>query len=197
METEGSSTTGTGKFILVVGPTGSGKSVLLAYIKEVFPDIFFPMSYTTRERRPGVENSAYQFLTQEEFKAKVDSGEFLEWAQFGGNFYGTAKDEVIASLQEGKILLKEMEVQGVRQTQGILSPDQLCIMYIDAGSWDELERRVRARAPITEEELAKRKQRYDDEVPFKETADFVIQNYFGELDTAKEQVVSAINSIRI
>jgi guanylate kinase len=186
-----------GKCILVIGPTGSGKSVLISYIKETFPEIEYPATFTTRERRPGAENSAYQFLSVEEFKEKIDAGEFLEWAQFGGNFYGTSKAEVLSGLQLGKILLKEMEVQGVRQIQSILPADQLVLMYIDAGSWDELERRVRARAPITEEELAKRKQRYEDEVPFKDTADFVIQNFPGELEAAKQQIVSAIGSIHL
>ncbi len=186
-----------GKLILVIGPTGSGKSVLTSYIRETYPEIIFPGTYTTRERRPGVENTSYRFIGVEEFKKMEEAGDFVEAAQFGGNFYGTSKKEIFESLEAGKILLKEMEVQGVRQIQGILSPEQLVILYIDAGSWDELERRVRARAPITEEELAKRKHRYEDEVPFKESANFVIQNYPGELEKAKEQIVSAINSIRI
>ena len=187
----------TGKFILVIGPTGSGKSVLISYIRETFPDIVFPATYTTREMRPGAENSSYKFISLDEFKAMEDAGDFVESAQFGGNYYGTSKKEIFEALSAEKILLKEMEVQGVRQIQDILSPEQLEIMYVDAGSWEELERRVRARAPITEEELAKRKLRYEDERPFKESADFVIQNYPGELEVAKEQIVSAINSIRI
>jgi guanylate kinase len=194
---EDSSTSTTGKFILVIGPTGSGKSVLITYVRETFPEIIFPVTYTTREKRPGLENSSYRFIGIDEFKAMEAAGDFIESAQFGGNFYSTSKEEVSSGLKQGKILLKEMEVQGVRQIQSILSPEQLVIMYIDAGSWDELERRVRARAPITEEELAKRKHRYEDEIPFKETANFVIQNYPGELEKAKEQIVSAINSIRI
>ena len=111
METENSSTPSKGKFILVIGPTGSGKSVLITYIREMFPDLVFPLSYTTRERRPGAENSGYQFLSKEAFKEKADAGEFLEWAQFGDNFYATSKDEVVSGLTAGKILLKEMEVQ--------------------------------------------------------------------------------------
>ncbi len=186
-----------GIFILVIGPTGSGKSVLISYIKETFPEIEYPATYTTRERRPSAENSAYQFLTIDEFKSKVDAGEFIESAEFGGNFYGTSRAEVLKGLRLGKILLKEMEVQGVRQIQSILPPEQLVLMYVDAGSWDELEKRVRARAPISEEELAQRKQRYEDEIPFKKTADFVIQNFPGKLDAAKQQITSAIHSIQI
>jgi guanylate kinase len=185
----------TGKFILIIGPTGSGKSVLISYIHETFPNIIFPVTYTTREKRPGAENSGYRFIGVDEFKAMESAGEFIEFAQFGGNFYATSKQEVNSGLEAGKILLKEMEVQGVGQIQAILSPEQLVIIYIDAGSWDELERRVRARAPITEEELAKRKKRYEDELPFKEIANFVISNPPGELEKAKEAISEAIRSI--
>ncbi len=184
-----------GKLILVIGPTGSGKSVLISYIKENFPQISYLASYTTREKRPGAENSAYQFLSVEEFEHMKEAGEFLEWAQFGGNYYGTSKQEVTSALSAGKVVLKEMEVQGVRQIQEILTPEQLVIMYIDAGSWEELERRVRARAPITEEELEKRKHRYEDEVPFKQTADYVIQNLPGELEKAQEQIRKALEEV--
>ena len=187
----------TGKFILVIGPTGSGKSVLINYIKETFPNILYPVSCTTREKRPGNENSGYRFLDTNEFNKKREAGEFLEWAQFGSSLYGTLKEEVFSGLSQGKILLKEMEVQGVYQVQNILPAEQLVVIYIDAGSWDELERRVRARAPITDEEIAKRKKRYEEEVPFRETANFVINNPPGELEKAKVQIVSAITSIRI
>jgi guanylate kinase len=184
-----------GKLILVIGPTGSGKSVLITYIKETFPELVYLSSYTTREKRPGVENSAYKFLSVEEFEKMKEAGEFLEWAQFGANYYGTSKEEVTSVLNAGKVVLKEMEVQGVRQVQNILPHEQLAIMYIDAGSWEDLERRVRARAPISDEELAKRKQRYEDEVPFKENADFVIKNYDGNLEGAKSEIRQAIESV--
>lgn len=184
-----------GKLILVIGPTGSGKSVLMSYVHERFPEIVFPITYTTRERRPGVENSSYRFITVEEFESMKNAGEFLEWAQFGNNFYGTSKSEIIDALAEGKILMKEMEVQGVRQVQDLLPADELVLMYIDAGSWEELEKRVRARAPITEDELAKRKHRYEDELPFREQAHYVIENLPGKLEEAKEAIAEAIRLV--
>jgi guanylate kinase len=183
-----------GKFILVIGPTGSGKSVLISDVKERFPNLVFTTSCTTREKRPGHENSSYQFLTKEGFEHRIASGDFLEWAQYGANYYGTPRDEVLHALDHGKMLIKEMEVQGVRQVQEHL-PDDLVLIYIDAGTWDELERRVRARAPMSEEELQKRKKRYEDEFPFKEHADFVIENPVGKLEEAKEAFYAAIASI--
>ena len=183
-----------GKFIVVFGPTGSGKSVLLNYVYEYFPNLVFPSSYTTRERRPSNENSSYKFLSTEEFENLVTSDGFLEWAQYGANYYGTPKDEVLDALVEGKILLKEIEVQGVRQIQEKL-PGDVVLIYIDAGSWEELEQRIRARAPISEEELEKRKKRYEDEVTFKDVSDFVIANPSGKLEEAKAALKSALTSI--
>jgi guanylate kinase len=185
-----------GKFILVVGPTGSGKSVLIAYVREHFPDLIFPSSYTTREKRPGNENAGYKFLTVDEFEKMQEAGEFIEWAKYGANYYATLKSEVEAELAEGRVMLKEMEVQGVRQIQSLLPKDHLVLIYVDAGSWEEMERRVRARAPISDEELALRKKRYEDEAPFKEIADFVIFNPTGGLEEAEEAIAEAIRSVQ-
>jgi guanylate kinase len=183
-----------GKFILVIGPTGSGKSVLLSHIQESFPELVFTTSYTTREMRPGHENANYKFLTKTEFENRIAVGEFLEWAQYGANYYGTPRDEVRKALDAGKTLIKEMEVQGVRQMQENM-PNDLVLIYIHAGSWDELERRVRARAPISEEELQKRKKRYEDEFPFKDIADVVIDNPPGKVEEAKAAFNAAIAAI--
>ncbi|MDR3547800.1 MAG: guanylate kinase [Candidatus Pacebacteria bacterium] len=183
-----------GKLILVIGPTGSGKSVLMNYVHERFADLVYATSCTTRERRPGNENTSYQFLTAEAFKERAEAGDFLEWAHYGENYYGTPKSEVTAALSQGKTLIKEMEVQGVRQVQEQL-PGDVVLIYIDAGSWEELEKRVRARAPITDAELEKRRQRFEDEFPFRELADYVVENPPGKLEEAKEDFAEAISSI--
>ena len=183
-----------GKFIIILGPTGSGKSVLLNYIHERFPELVFSTSYTTREKRPGQENTSYTFVSKEEFEERIASGGFLEYAAYGANYYGTPKEEILEALAEGKILIKEMEVQGVRQVREQM-PGDLVLIYIDAGSWEELERRVRARAPISDEEMEKRKKRYADELPFKEVADFVVANTPGKLEEAQEALKTAISTV--
>jgi guanylate kinase len=184
-----------GKFILVFGPTGSGKSVLLSYIRTNHPELVYPISYTTRAKRPGHENSSYRFVSVEEFNRLKEEGAMLEWAQFGDNYYATPKDEVEAGLAGGKVLFKEMELQGVQQTREIISSEELIIIYIDAGSWDDLSRRVLARAPITDEELAKRKSRYEEEVEFKGIASYVVENRDGKLNEAKAELTRIIKSI--
>jgi guanylate kinase len=184
-----------GALILIIGPTGSGKSVLIDYIHKEFPEIGYLKTYTTRARRSSMESAHYEFIDDAAFDSMIAAGDFIEWAHFGGARYGTSRTNLEEGLAAGKVLLKEMEVQGIRQTMEQLPREELKLFYVDAGSWDELEKRVRARAPITEEELAKRRQRYDDELPFKDNADVVIRNYAGELEEAKTRFKEAVHAV--
>lgn len=185
-----------GKLILVIGPTGSGKGTLLAHIRAQVPELIFPVSCTTRAMRPGeVEGQTYYFVTTKEFNERIARGEFLEHASYGGNQYGTLKSEILPAIAEGKTVIREIEVQGARQIQNILSPEELRIIYIDAGSWDELERRILARAPIGAPELEARRKRYEDETSFKAQATAVVYNPDGSLEQAKHDFEVAVRSI--
>ena len=166
-----------GKLILLIGPTGSGKSTLMKAAIAAHPELVIPYSYTTRARRADhIENDHYRFISREEFERRADAGEFLEHAEYGGNCYGTLKGEVLADIEAGKVLLKEMEVQGARQVHALLPKDRVVAVFIDAGSWEELTKRVHAREPMDQEQLAKRRHRYEDEITFKPEADVVIDN---------------------
>ncbi len=185
-----------GKLILVIGPTGSGKSALLSHLQAAEPDIIFPISCTTRAPRPGEkEGEKYFFISKEEFERRETAGEFLEWASYGGNYYGTLKSEIIPKLEAGRLVVREVEVQGARQIQKILPKEQLALIFIDAGSWESLERRILARAPMTDVELLARRKRYEDELSFKAEADRVIENPDGGLEQAKKDFVAAIREL--
>jgi len=185
-----------GKLIIVIGPTGSGKSVLVQHIRSLHPEFIAPVSCTTRSARPGEKDGEhYHFIDEEEFKQHVAEGDFIEWVQYGGHYYGSLTKEILAPLQEGKVILDEMEVQGVRQVKAIIPPKQFVSIFIDAGPWEELERRVRARAPITEAELEERKKRYNDEMNFKAEATYVVQNPIGKLEEAKKKFEDILNSL--
>ena len=184
-----------GTLILIIGPTGSGKSVLIDHVHEQFPDIRYLKTYTTRARRSAFESAHYEFIDDATFDRMIADSVFIEWAQFGSARYGTSRKDLEEGIAAGAILLKEMEVQGIRQMLAQLPREELQLFFIDAGSWDDLVRRVRARAPISDEELEKRKKRYDDELPFKEMADVVIRNYDGELEEAKKAFADAVLSI--
>ncbi|MDB4991830.1 MAG: gmk [Parcubacteria group bacterium] len=186
-----------GKLVLVVGAAGSGKGVLIKRAKEQHSEILFPITATTRAIRPGeTEGNPYHFLTGEEFDARIEANDFIEWASIdGGKRYGTLKADVIPALTEGKLLLKEMEVQGVGQMRATLPKENIVTVYIDAGSWESLARRIKGRAPISDEELESRRLRYEYERAFKDEADHIVENFdgkFKEADASFEKIISSL-----
>jgi guanylate kinase len=178
---------GRGKLILIIGSTGSGKGTLMRHALARFPDIASPQSYTTRPRRAdAVENTHYTFISEEEFKEKIAEGAFLEWAQFSGHYYGTLRAEIEQGLAEGRVMFKEMEVQGVRQTKQLLPKSELVTAFIEAGSWEELKARALARGPLSDTELELRRKRYEDELTFMPEADVIIHNHEGKYREAED-----------
>lgn len=185
-----------GKLVLVVAPSGSGKDTLIEAAEHAYPELATLVTCTTRPPRPReVEGVDYHFLSPEEFDARIERGEFLEWAEYGGNRYGTLKASIEEVLARGEVLLAAIEVQGARAVRELLPRSELALVYIEAGGWDVLVRRITARAPIGEEELKKRYERYLDEATFKEEADLVINNLDGEVETAKETFLAYLESI--
>lgn len=178
-----------GKLVLIVGPSGSGKGTLIDYIKDTYRDLVFSVSCTTRTPRPHEkEGEAYYFFSDEVFDKKIKEEAFLEWAHYGGHRYGTLKSEVLDPLKEGKFVVHELEIQGVEALRNLIDPEQLVVIYITAGSWEELKKRITARAPMSEEALQKRYQRYLEEQKFMETADYVIENTEGNLEASQKRL---------
>jgi guanylate kinase len=183
-----------GKFILVVGPSGSGKSALLTHLAHEMPELVFPVSCTTRAPRPGeIEGEKYHFVSQEDFESRRAAGEFLEWAPYGGNYYGTLKSQITDALAQGKTVVREVEVQGARQIQELMP--EVRIIFIDAGSWETLERRIQSRAPMSEVELLARRKRYEDETTFKDQASIIVHNPDGALEETKKTFVVAVQQL--
>lgn len=185
-----------GIFVLVVGSSGSGKNTLIEAAREANRSLAFAVSATTRPMREGeVDGVNYHFLTNDEFSAKIHAGEFLEWAAYGGNRYGTLRSELEPKLALGKLILKDIEVQGVRQIRSILPREEYRTIFIDAGSWEELVARIQLRAPMSEAELLARHTRYDDERTFMSEADHVVSNKEGELDSAKAEFIRIVTEL--
>ena len=102
-----------GKLILIIGPSGVGKSVVLQALKERHPELHFPRSATTRPKREGEGDDLYHFVSEEEFDRLIEENKVLEWAVVhGGARYGTLVDEIIPSVEEGKVVVREVDVQG-------------------------------------------------------------------------------------
>lgn len=147
-----------GKLIIVSGPSGAGKSTLLKRLFELKPGpLVASVSVTTRPPRPGeVDGVDYYFVSQEEFARRRAQGEFLESCQVygSGDWYGTLRSEVAPSLEAGKWVVLEIDVQG---TQAVLRqyPDAITI-FVHPGSMEELERRLRGRRTETQADIARR-----------------------------------------
>lgn len=185
-----------GHLLLLMAPSGSGKGKIVESLGELQEQLYFAKTYTSRERRKGTEeNPKYVFVTRDEFLRMIDEGAFIEWANFSGNLYGTPKSEVIEPLRNGKIVFKEMELQGILQMKDIVGDKHMTVVYIDAGSWEELKKRILARAEISEDELELRHQRYQEESRSKHIADVVIDNRDGRLKEAQREFRKVVEDI--
>lgn len=183
----------TGKFVMIVGPTGSGKGTLLAHLRTAMPDVVFPVSCTTRPPRPGEqEGSTYYFLTDEAFQQKAAQGEFLEWVYTDGKRYGTLKSEILPALEAGKLVIREVDVKGVEKIRQLLPSENVRTVFIDAGTWEDLRARILKRAPVDEAELESRRLRYEEELSFKAQADAIVANPEGKVEEASQEFVRVI-----
>lgn len=185
-----------GHLVLVMAPMASGKGTLVAHVRARFPRVTHTVSCTTRTVRPGEEEGKnYYFITREVFEERIEKGEFLEWAEFGGNLYGTLRSELLDRLVHGEVVIAEIEMQGVLQLCEVIPKEKRTIIYIHGGDWDALKARACARAPITEDELDKRYERYITECDYMEHADVVIDNQDGKLDDAKKNIENIFKDI--
>ena len=149
-----------GRLIVLCGPAGVGKGTVLGRVREQHPQIWLSVSATTRKPRPGeVDGVNYFFMTEQEFLAKEDAGEFLETADvFGLAHYGTPVKPVVEHLEQNIPVILEIDIQGarsVKQRAGKLGLDVMTV-FIAPPSFEELKRRLVGRGTETPEQQAKR-----------------------------------------
>lgn len=134
-----------GILFIISAPSGSGKSTLVSEVRRLVEGLDFSISYTTREPRGSEEDGReYHFTTRENFLHMVDRGEFLEWAEVFGNFYGTALSALDHARSLGRDLLLDIDVQGALQV--IRAMPQAVSIFVLPPRPGELERRLRNRS---------------------------------------------------
>ena len=137
------------------GPSGVGKSTVVARLRQEQPQIWQSVSVTTRPPRPGeAHGREYYFVSERDFDAMAADGKLLEWAQFAGNKYGTPRGPVEERLQAGIATLLEIDVEGARQVRAAL-PGTL-LVFLAPPSWDELVRRLTGRETEPADVIARR-----------------------------------------
>lgn len=164
-----------GKSFIISGPSGVGKSTVLKALLEKRDNLYFSVSATTRSPREGEENGVhYHFIDVDTFRDWIGKNEFLEYAEYVGNFYGTPKKYVDAAMEEGKDVILDIEVQGATQVVS-KRPDTVRI-FIAPPSWDELERRLVERGTDAPEKIQKRLLRAKVEFQTAHTYDYFVIN---------------------
>lgn len=182
--------TNKGRLIVFSAPSGCGKGTMLA---EILKDknFYCSISATTRSPREGETDGVnYYFLKKEDFEKKIADNEFLEYACYCGNYYGTLVSEVEGKLNEGINVILEIEVQGAMKIRS-LRPDALFI-FISPPSVDELRRRLRKRGTESEEIIEKRVSQAERELSFISEYDYNIVN--GALEDAIDDFFAVIRA---
>ena len=140
---------------IISAPSGSGKTTLVSRLLASVPGLMFSVSYTTRKPRGDeVDGHSYRFVSREDFEARIAGGEFLEWAEVFGNYYGTHRGILEEAQAQGKDLVLDIDVQGARQLRSRI-PEAVSV-FILAPSRQILEQRLRARGEDREDVIERR-----------------------------------------
>lgn len=194
-----------GKLVLLIGPSGVGKSVILKELRvrhpsthsasprslRASPEWHFPRSATTRERRAGEGDDLYRFVSDEEFDRLIEADAVLEWAAVhSGARYGTLAEEIVPYLEEGKTVVREVDVQGFDsiRTHKLFRGDHaayhLRTIFILPENKAQLIQHITKRAPMTQEELNHRMASMERELTYAELCDHTVINAEGKLAEA-------------
>lgn len=175
----------------MAGPSAVGKSTVVACVRERVADLYFSVSMTTRPPRPGeVDGRDYHFVTPETFRAAVAEGKMLEWAEIhrGLQLSGTPAEPVRRALDEGRPVLIEVDLAGVRQIRECLP--EVTTVFLAPPSWEALEQRLRGRGTESHEVVSRRLQTAMVEMEARDEFDVVVVN--DELETAVDELVSLL-----
>jgi guanylate kinase len=165
-----------GLLMMVVAPSGVGKTSLTRRLVADHNDLHLSISATTRDPRPGEHDGRdYHFVSRDKFQVMIQDDAFLEWAEVYGNHYGSPRGPVVDALERGESVLFDIDFQGAMKVHAQM-PDDSVLIYVLPPSLAEMSRRLHARSQDSEEVIARRLSRAKDEVADWERFDYVILN---------------------
>lgn len=167
-----------GRLIVLAGPSGVGKSSIVAALRDRLPDLFFSVSATTRAQRPGERNGRdYHFVGNGGFDVLIADGDLLEWAEIHGGLQrsGTPRAPVERALAEGRPVLVEVDLHGARALKAAM-PESVSV-FVEPPSLDELRRRLRERGTESPDQFARRLQTAREELAARAEFDVALVNH--------------------
>lgn len=171
---------------VISGPSGVGKGTVCKALLARDDSLAYSVSATTRQRRPNeIDGVHYHFLTKEDFMARVERGEFLEWANVYENCYGTLKSFVLEQLASGKDVVLEIDTNGALQVKKLMP--EAVLVFLAPPSAEELLNRLQGRETETAEEIAKRQKCLEFELS---------QQVFYDYTVVNDEVERAVDEIR-
>ncbi len=164
-----------GKTFIICGPSGVGKGTVVARLLASDPTLYFSVSATTRPPRAGEEDGVhYHFLDRETFEQWIAAGDFLEYAEYVGNLYGTPRLYVDRAMEQGRDVLLDIEIQGAEQV--CQKRPETVRIYVAPPSWAELERRLVGRGTEDMEKVRSRLARGKEEFAAAKDFDYLVIN---------------------
>ena len=184
-----------GKLFLIIGPSGVGKGTVIEHLKKIHPEWEYPISATTRDPRPGEEDGVvYHFVDHDEFERMIEEGELLEHAiVHNKEYYGTLRGPITQALEQGKVVIREVDMQGCESIQKVIPEENLISIFLTVPDRQNLIDRIIKRGKLPEEEMKRRMQSAEKEFDLGvEISDYRVPSLNGKVPECVAEVEKII-----